>query len=291
MKHKILSGLLAATLIAVTLVAQSPAPARAIDGGPQPGPPYDIPGTFSVLGFDPETGAIGAAVQSRVFSVGNGVIWAEPGIGAVATQAIVDVGYGPKGIELLRQGLAPAAIVKKIWDEDPDPGYGKQKWPKAGRQFAVINAKGEVAAFTGPSAPLEFGDAQGRFVTAQGNTLASKDVPLAMVKAFEASEKDATGARTHLSLRLQAALEAAQAAGGDKRGQQSAAMLVVKKGCGVWLNNDVELRLQVDDNPEPIKELRTTGRILEPAAEAAGLLTLHSRSTSPKPHEVRMKSA
>jgi uncharacterized Ntn-hydrolase superfamily protein len=218
--------------------------------------PPDVPGTFSVLGFDPETGAIGAAVQSRVFSVGNGVIWAEPGIGAVATQAIVDVGYGPKGIELLRQGMAPAAIIKKIWDEDSDPGYGKQRWQKAGRQFAVINAKGELAAFTGPEAPAEFGDAQGKYVTAQGNTLASKDVPAAMVKAFESSETDATGQRNHLSLRLLAALEAGQAAGGDRRGQQSAAMLIVKKDCGVWLHNDVELRLQVDDHPEPIKELR-----------------------------------
>ena len=260
MRSRALSGLLAAALILLALVVTNrgsqPEPRHFSQPEPRDGADPDIPGTFSVLGFDPETGAIGAAVQSRVFSVGNGVIWAEPGIGAVATQAIVDVGYGPKGIELLRQGLAPAAIVKKIWDEDPDPGYGKQKWPKAGRQFAVINAKGELAAFTGPSAPLEFGDAQGKFVTAQGNTLASKDIPLAMVKAFEASEKDAAGARTHLSLRLVAALEAAQAAGGDKRGQQSAAILVVKKGCGVWLNNDVEMRLQVDDHPEPIKELR-----------------------------------
>jgi uncharacterized Ntn-hydrolase superfamily protein len=219
-------------------------------------PSPEIPGTFSILGFDPETGAVGAAVQSRVFSVGNGVIWAEPGIGAVATQAIVDVGYGPKGIELLRQGMAPAAIIKKIWDEDPDPGYGKQRWQKAGRQFAVINAKGEVAAYTGPEAPAQFGDAQGQYCTAQGNTLGSKDVPAAMVKAFESSEKDAKGERTHLSLRLLAAIEAGQAAGGDRRGQQSAAMLVVKKDCGVWLHNDVELRLQVDDHPEPIKELR-----------------------------------
>ena len=81
------------------------------------------PGTFSILGFDPETGEIGAAVQSRVFSVGNGVLWAEAGVGAVATQAIVDVSYGPKGIALLKQGLAPDEIIKRILDEDPDPGY------------------------------------------------------------------------------------------------------------------------------------------------------------------------
>jgi uncharacterized Ntn-hydrolase superfamily protein len=227
------------------------------------------PGTFSILGYDPETGEIGAAVQSRVFSVGNGVIWAEAGVGAVATQAIVDVSYGPQGLELLRQGMAPNDIIKTIWQRDPDPGYRGQAWPKAGRQFAVINAKGEVAAFTGPEAPAESGDAQGKFCTAQGNTLGRPDrvwppadgtkpskVPAAMVEGFEKSEMNANGRRNHLSLRLVAALEAGQAAGGDHRGQQSAALLVVKKDAGVWLHNDVVLRLQVDDNPEPIKELR-----------------------------------
>lgn len=221
-----------------------------------PSPAVDPPGTFSVLGYDLETGAFGGAVQSKVFSVGNGMLWAEPGVGVVATQAIVDVGYGPAALQLLRQGMAPKEIVRKIWEEDPDPGYGAQRWPKAGRQFAVMNAKGEVAAFTGPQAPVEFGDAQAPFVSAQGNTLGSREVPAAMVAAFQASERDASGARQHLSLRLLAALEAGQAAGGDRRGQQSAAMLIVKKDCGVWLHNDVELRLQVDDNPEPIRELR-----------------------------------
>lgn len=218
--------------------------------------PIDPPGTFSVLGYDPETGAVGAAVQSRVFSAGNGVIWAEAGVGAVATQAIVDVSYGPQAMDLLRKGVAPPDIIKQVLDHDPDPGYAGQSWPKAGRQFAVINAKGDVAAYTGPQAPVEFGDKQGKYCTAQGNTLGSKDVPAAMVEAFEKSEKDANGNRNHLSLRLLAAIEAGQAAGGDRRGQQSAAMIVAKKNCGVWLNNDVELRLQVDDNPEPIRELR-----------------------------------
>lgn len=216
----------------------------------------DPPGTFSILAYDPETGAVGGAVQSRVFSVGNGVLWADAGVGVVATQAIVDVGYGPKALELLRQGMAPRDIVKKIWDEDPDPGYANQRWQKAGRQFAVMNAKGEVSAFTGPDAPVAAGDKQAAYVSAQGNTLANADVPAAMVDAFQKTERDASGVRTHLSLRLLAALEAGQAAGGDRRGQQSAAILVVKKDCGVWLHNDVEMRLQVDDHPEPIKELR-----------------------------------
>jgi uncharacterized Ntn-hydrolase superfamily protein len=213
----------------------------------------ETPGTFSILGYDPETGEVGGAVQSRVFSVGNGVLWAEADTGIVATQAIVDVSYGPQGLALLREGKKPEDIIKTIWEKDPDPGYRGQKWPKAGRQFAVMDAKGNYAAFTGPEATAWAGHRGGRFCTAQGNILAGEAVVTGMVEAFEKT----TG---HLSLRLMAALDAGQAAGGDKRGMQSAAMLIVKKNAGVWLNNDVVLRLQVDDSPEPLKELR---RIIE----------------------------
>jgi hypothetical protein len=90
-------------------------------------------GTFSILGYDPDTGEIGAAVQSRVYSVGNGVLWAEADTGIAATQAIVDVSYGPKALALLRAGMTPDAIIKAILDSDPDPGYNGQPWPKAGR--------------------------------------------------------------------------------------------------------------------------------------------------------------
>jgi uncharacterized Ntn-hydrolase superfamily protein len=218
---------------------------------PLPWPPV---ATFSILGYDPATGEVGGAVQSRVFSVGNGVLWAEAGVGAAATQAIVDVSYGPQAIALLREGKSPREIVKQIWERDPDPR--PTDWTKSGRQFAVIDAKGNVAAYTGPKATEWAGDKQGAYCTAQGNILASADVVNGMVKAFEETQG-------HLSLRLLAALEAGQLAGGDKRGMQSAAMLIVKKGGGVWLNNDVVLRLQVDDNPEPIKELR---RLVEKAA-------------------------
>jgi uncharacterized Ntn-hydrolase superfamily protein len=199
---------------------------------------------------------IGAAVQSRVFSAGNGVLWAEAEVGAVATQAIVDVSYGPKGLALLRQGLAPNEIIKKLLDQDTDPGYRGQSWPKAGRQFAVMNAKGEFAAYTGPGATEWAGDKQGKYCTAQGNILAGPDVVGRMVEAFEKPPVDDTGRRKHIALRLVEALEGGQSAGGDKRGQQSAALIVVKKDAGVWLHNDVVLRLQVDDSPEPIKELR-----------------------------------
>jgi uncharacterized Ntn-hydrolase superfamily protein len=218
---------------------------------PAPWPPV---ATFSILGYDPATGEVGGAVQSRVFSVGNGVLWAEAGVGAAATQAIVDVSYGPQAIALLKGGMKPVDIVKKIWNDDPDPR--PTDWTKFGRQFAVIDAQGNVAAYTGPKATEWAGDKQGKFCTAQGNILAGPDVVSSMVKAFEETEG-------HLSLRLLAALEAGQLAGGDKRGMQSAAMLIVKKDAGVWLHNDVVVRLQVDDNPEPIKELR---RLVEKAA-------------------------
>lgn len=211
--------------------------------------------TFSILGFDPVTGEVGGAVQSRVFSVGNGVLWAEADVGVVATQAIVDISYGPQAMALLRTNRTPAEIVKEIWEKDPDPN--PEGWTKQGRQVAVMNAKGEYAAFTGPKATQWAGHKGGKYCTAQGNILAGEAVVANMVKAFE----ETAG---HLSLRLQAALGAGQAAGGDTRGMQSAAMLIVKKGGGVWLNNDTVLRLQVDDNTEPIKELR---RLVEIAAK------------------------
>jgi uncharacterized Ntn-hydrolase superfamily protein len=211
-----------------------------------PEPLWDT-GTFSILGYDPATGEVGGAVQSRVFSVGNGVLWADASVGVAATQAIVDVSYGAQALELLRRGVAPDAIVKEIWDKDPDPL--PENWTKQGRQFAVMNLKGEYAAFTGPKATEWAGHKSGKFVTAQGNILAGPAVVSNMVEAFERTPG-------HLSQRLVAALEGGQAAGGDKRGQQSAALVIVKKNCGVWLHNDTVLRLQVDDNPEPIKELK-----------------------------------
>jgi uncharacterized Ntn-hydrolase superfamily protein len=221
----------------------------------QPVPDWPPVATFSILGYDPETGEVGGAVQSRVFSVGNGVLWGEADVGMVATQAIVDVSYGPQSLELLRQGLAPQDVVDRVWENDPDPR--PEDWTKYGRQFAVMNAHGEHAVYTGPRATEWAGHKTSQYATAQGNILAGPEVVSEMIRAFDSTEG-------HLSFRLLAALEAGQAAGGDKRGMQSAAMLIVKKGGGVWLNNDVVLRLQVDDSDEPIKELR---RLVEKQAE------------------------
>lgn len=224
----------------------------------QEAPPWSPVGTFSIVGYDPETGEAGVAVQSRVFSVGNGVIWGEAGVGVVATQAIVDVSYGPQGLQLLREGYSPADAVREILARDPDPNPGG--WTKEGRQFSIMNARGEVATHTGPRASDWAGHRIGEYCSAQGNILAGPAVVDDMVEAFESTEG-------HLSLRLLAALEAGQAAGGDTRGMQSAAMLIVKEDGGVWLNNDVVLRLHVEDDPEPIAELR---RLVEKAAAQRG---------------------
>jgi uncharacterized Ntn-hydrolase superfamily protein len=225
------------------------------DATPDGSPAATPVATFSILGFDPETKEVGGAVQSRVFSVGPAVLFAEADVGVVATQAYVDVGYGPRSIALLRDGLAPDKVMQKVLDEDPDPQ--PKGFAKAGRQFAVMNARGEVAAHTGPKADDWAGHKLGKFCSAQGNILAGPKVVDGMVEAFEQT-------KGHLSLRLLAALEAGQAAGGDKRGMQSAAMVIVKKNGGVYLHNDTVLRLQVDDNPQPIKELR---RLVEKSAE------------------------
>ncbi len=216
------------------------------------GPPTEVErwppvATFSILGYDPETGEVGGAVQSRVFSVGNGVLWAEANVGVVATQAVVDVSYGPQGLELLRSGMAPSDVARRLIDDDPNPR--PERWSLEGRQFSVMDARGNVATHTGPRASAWAGHRIGTHVSAQGNILAGEAVVDGMVEAFEETEG-------HLSFRLLAALEAGQAAGGDTRGMQSAAMIIVKEDGGVWLNNDVVLRLQVDDSAEPILELR-----------------------------------
>ena len=222
-------------------------------------------GTFSILAMDPATGEIGGAVQSRVFSVGNGVLWGESTFGIVATQAIVDVSYGPQALQLLRKGLTAEQVVTQVLASDTNPDTA---WTKDGRQFAVLDAKGNVFSHTGPKASAWAGNkycAAPHKCTAQGNILAGPGVVDSMVAAFERTEGP-------LRLRLVAALEGGQRAGGDTRGQQSAAMLIVhaQKNCGIWLHNDVILRLQVDDSPEPIRELRRLAEHRAAARKAPG---------------------
>lgn len=198
--------------------------------------------TFSIVAHDAAAGDWGVAVASRYFSVGSVVPWAEAGVGAVATQANVNVGYGPKAIDLLKQGLTAKQVLAKLLFEDTFEG-------KVGRQVAIIDSKGGIAAFTGPKAPNWAGDRQGKNWSAQGNILVGPQVPESMGKAFEAT----TG---ELAEKLWAALKAGDDAGGDSRGKQSASMLVVRKGGGRNLNNDRYIYINVDDAPNPFPELR-----------------------------------
>jgi uncharacterized Ntn-hydrolase superfamily protein len=198
--------------------------------------------TFSIVAIDPQNGDLGIAVASRYFSVGSVVPWAMAGVGAVATQANVNVGYGQEAIDLLRQGLTAPEVLKRIMAEDKFEG-------KDGRQVAIVDAKGNVAAYTGPKAPNWAGDRQGKTWSAQGNILVGPQVPEAMGKAFEANQGE-------LAEKLFAALKAGDAAGGDARGKQSASMLVVRKRGGRNINNDRYVYINVDDNPHPFEELR-----------------------------------
>src|SRR5215469_12082870 len=198
--------------------------------------------TFSIVAYDPANGDCGVTVASRYFSVGSVVPWAEAGTGCVATQANVNVGYGPRGLELLRQGLTAKEVIDKLLAEDTFPG-------KDGRQVAVIDGHGNVAAYTGPNAPNWAGDRQGKTWTAQGNILVGPQVPEAMGRAFEATQGE-------LAEKLFWALKAGDDAGGDSRGKQSASMLVVRKGGGRNVNNDRYIYINVDDSPQPIPELR-----------------------------------
>ena len=252
--------IVAALAVSSSLAAQSPRKSAAPDTlkGPT--------GTFSIIAMDPKTGEMGGAVQSRVFSVGNGVLWAESTVGVAATQAIVDVSYGAQALELLRKGVAAPDVIKQVLANDPNPD--PERWSKDGRQFAVLDAKGGIATHTGPKATTWAGGkmcAAPNICAAQGNILAGSAVVDSMVARFERTEGP-------LRMRLVAALEGGQSAGGDTRGQQSAAMIIVstKKNCGIWLHNDVILRLQVDDSPEPIKELRRLVERPEAARKGQG---------------------
>jgi uncharacterized Ntn-hydrolase superfamily protein len=226
-----------AAILPLTLVLASGAPL-------DPRPVFESRdvSTFSIVAIDPANGDLGVAVASRYFSVGSVVPWALAGVGAVATQANVNVGYGPRGIDLLRQGLTAQQVLEKLLSEDTFEG-------KDGRQVAIVDAHGNVAAHTGPKAPHWAGDRQGKTWSAQGNILAGPQVVEAMGRAFEASQGE-------LVEKLYAGLKAGDEAGGDARGHQSASILVVRKQGGRNLNNDRYVYINVDDDPRPFAELR-----------------------------------
>ena len=196
--------------------------------------------TYSIVARDPVTGELGVAVQSHWFSVGAIVAWAEAGVGAVATQSFVDPAYGKLGLELMRAGRpAPDALRALLaGDEGRDV-----------RQVAMIDARGQVGAHTGAKCIEAAGHAAGRNYSAQANLMLNDRVWPAMARAFEAAKGD-------LAARMLAALEAAESAGGDIRGRQSAALIVVtgRPSGRPWADRLFDLR--VDDHPEPLQELR-----------------------------------
>lgn len=200
---------------------------------------YPTVATFSIVAYDPNTQELGIAVQSKVVSVGSVVPWAKAGAGAIATQASANTSYGPEGLKLLEQGLDPNEVIKKLTAADKDAAH---------RQIGVVDAKGRVASFTGPKCNPWAGNKTGKYYTVQGNILTGPEVIEEMAKAFEESKGE-------LGSRLIDALDAGQAAGGDKRGKQAAALYIVHEGWG-YNGNDRYRDIRVDDHPEPIKELR-----------------------------------
>src|SRR2546422_11426369 len=197
------------------------------------------PSTFSIVAFDPKTKDLGVAVESKFVAVGAVVPFAAARVGAIATQACANTAYGPGTIAMLKRGVAPKDVVKKLVTSDKDA---------AQRQLGVVDARGRAAAYTGKECSPWAGHVVGRNFAAEGNILAGEDVLKALARAFEVTQ----GA---LPVRLLAALSAGQRAGGDKRGQQSAAMLVVRHGGGYAGVNDRWIDIRVDDHPAPIEEL------------------------------------
>jgi uncharacterized Ntn-hydrolase superfamily protein len=203
--------------------------------------------TFSIVARDPQTGDMGVAVQSHWFSVGSIVSWAEAGVGAVATQSFVDPGYGLKGLGLMRGGTSAPEALQQLVKNDPQPD---------GRQVAMIDTQGRVDAYTGKAAVAAAGHRVGTQFSVQANMMATDRVWPAMASAFERAKGD-------LADRMLAALDAAQAAGGDARGKQSAALVVVKaRGTGrPWVGADKLFELRIEDHPEPLVELRRLLRL------------------------------
>lgn len=204
--------------------------------------------TFSIVAHDPVTGELGVAVQSRYFGVGSVVPWAKAGVGAVATQSYARVSYGPEGLERMAAGKSPSETLEELTKTDEKREI---------RQVAMVDAKGRVAAFTGKECMVWAGHSEGEGFSVQGNLLTGEGVITAMREAFEKARKEPG---TELADWLMAALKAGQEAGGDRRGQQSAALLVVREKGGPGGENDRFIDLRVEDHATPITEL---ARLLE----------------------------
>jgi uncharacterized Ntn-hydrolase superfamily protein len=196
--------------------------------------------TFSIVARDPDTGELGVAVQSHWFSVGSVVSWAEPGVGAVATQSFVDISYGPKALARMRDGETAQQALDALLAKDEHTNV---------RQVGIVDAHGNVASHTGQDSIIHHCHEVGENFTAQANMMENSTVCTAMKQAFEASEGD-------LAARLMDALDAAQGEGGDLRGKQSAALLVVEGDADIPLWKGRKFDLRVEDHEEPLVELR-----------------------------------
>ncbi len=203
--------------------------------------------TFSIAACDPGTGEIGVAVQSKFIAVGAVVPWAKAGVGAVATQSFANLSYGPRGLKRLQEGKSPTEVIALLTADDPE---------KEQRQVGIISAGGRAAHFTGKGCFTWAGGKSGKNFTVQGNILAGEEVINAMATSFSTS-----AGKAPLAQRLIDALAAGQEAGGDRRGKQSAALLIVREGWGYGGDNDRFRDLRVDDHEEPIKELGRIYRI------------------------------
>ncbi|MFP4631439.1 MAG: DUF1028 domain-containing protein [Candidatus Acetothermia bacterium] len=200
----------------------------------------NVPSTFSIVAFDPETEELGVAVQSKFLAAGAVVPWAEAKVGAVATQSAANTTYGPEGLEMLKKGEDPSTVVEKLTDADDQKGI---------RQVGVVDTEGNSAAFTGDDCINYAGHRSEENFTCQGNILVSEETITSMAQRFRETSGKA------LSERLVEALKAADEAGGDKRGKQSAALLVVEEKGGYGGFNDRKIDLRVDDSPTPIEKL------------------------------------
>jgi uncharacterized Ntn-hydrolase superfamily protein len=193
-------------------------------------------GTYSIVALDPDTGELGAAVQSHWFSVGSLCTWARPGVGAVATQSVAEPAHGPHALDRLAAGESADEALRALLEADP---------LAAVRQVGIVDARGGVAVATGPDCIVHAGDATGATWSCQANMMAGDTVPAAMSAAFEAATGD-------LASRLLAALQGGEAAGGDVRGRQSAALLVVPSEGEAW---QTRVDLRVEDHRDPLGEL------------------------------------
>lgn len=201
--------------------------------------------TYSIIARDPQTGEMGVAVQSHWFSVGSIVPWAEASVGAIATQSFVNVSFGPRGLQLLREGKTAPEVVKELIDTDEGRDV---------RQLAIVDSQGNVAVHTGAKCVPAAGHHIGDNYSVQANLMLNDRVWPAMAEAFEASKGP-------LAERMIAALEAAQEAGGDIRGKQSAAILIVRAESTGRIWEDKLIDLRVEDHPEPVQELKRLLRV------------------------------